>query len=42
VVGRRALAEVHEQIIDDRWVATKPSWAAHRDVPVSFVCVWRR
>jgi SAM-dependent methyltransferase len=36
------LAEMHEQIIDDRWVATKPSWAVHRDVPISFVCVWRR
>lgn len=36
------LAEMHEQIIDDRWVATKPSWAAYRDVPISFVCVWRR
>ena len=36
------LAEMHEQVIDDRWVATKASWAAHRDVPISFVCVWRR
>jgi SAM-dependent methyltransferase len=36
------LAEMHEQIIDDRWVATKASWAAYRDVPISFACVWRR
>lgn len=36
------LAEMHEQVIDDRWVATKASWAAHRDVPVSFLWVWRR
>jgi SAM-dependent methyltransferase len=36
------LAELREQVIDDRWVRTKPSWAAHRDVPISFACVWRR
>ncbi|HET7501869.1 MAG TPA: class I SAM-dependent methyltransferase [Kofleriaceae bacterium] len=36
------LAEMREQVIDDRWVATKASWAAYRDVPISFACVWRR
>ena len=36
------LTEMHEQIIDDRWIRTKASWSAYRDVPVSFVCVWRR
>ena len=36
------LAELHEQVIDDRWVETKPSWAAYRDVPISFAWVWRR
>jgi SAM-dependent methyltransferase len=36
------LAELREQIIDDRWVETKPSWAAYRDVPISFAWVWRR
>ncbi|HJT81716.1 MAG TPA: class I SAM-dependent methyltransferase [Chthoniobacterales bacterium] len=36
------LTELHEQVIDDRWVKTKPSWAAYRDVPISFACVWRR
>jgi SAM-dependent methyltransferase len=36
------LAELREQIIDDRWVKTKPSWAEYRDVPISFACVWRR
>lgn len=36
------LAEMHEQVIDDRWIARKPSWAAHRDVPISFLWVWRR
>ena len=36
------LAEMHEQVIDDRWIAIKARWAAYRDVPISFVCVWRR
>ena len=36
------LTELHEQIIDDRWVETKPSWAAYRDMPISFAWVWRR
>jgi SAM-dependent methyltransferase len=36
------LAEFHEQVIDDRWVETKPSWAAYRDLPISFAWVWRR
>jgi SAM-dependent methyltransferase len=36
------LAELREQVIDDRWVATKPAWAAYRDVPISFAWVWRR
>lgn len=36
------LAEMHEQVIDDRWVETKASWAAYRDCPISFALVWRR
>ncbi|HSI33923.1 MAG: class I SAM-dependent methyltransferase [Phycisphaerae bacterium] len=36
------LAELREQVVDDRWVETKPSWAAYRDVPISFAWVWRR
>jgi SAM-dependent methyltransferase len=36
------LAEVHEQLIDDRWVRTKASWTAYRDCPISFAFVWRR
>jgi SAM-dependent methyltransferase len=36
------LAEAREQVIDERWVAQKPSWAAHRDVPISYAFVWRR
>jgi SAM-dependent methyltransferase len=36
------LAELREQVINDRWLEAKPSWAAYRDVPISFVWVWRR
>ncbi len=35
------LAEMHEQVIDERWIAEKPKWRELRDVPVSFVMVWR-
>jgi SAM-dependent methyltransferase len=36
------LAEAREQLIDDRWIAQKPSWSDHRDVPISHALVWRR
>ncbi len=36
------LAELHEQVIDERWIRAKPSWAAYKDVPISFAWVWRR
>ena len=36
------LLELREQVIDDRWVKTKPSWAAYHDIPISFAFVWRR
>jgi SAM-dependent methyltransferase len=36
------LAELHEQVIDERWIAKKAKWAAFRDVPISFAAVWRR
>ncbi|HXJ58481.1 MAG TPA: class I SAM-dependent methyltransferase [Verrucomicrobiae bacterium] len=35
------LAELREQVIDDRWVEMKPSWAAYRDVPISVAWVWQ-
>lgn len=35
------LEEMHEQLIDERWVELKPSWAPLRDVPISFAAVWR-
>ena len=36
------LAEMHEQVIDERWIEKKPKWEVYRDVPVSFLAVWRR
>jgi SAM-dependent methyltransferase len=36
------LAAMHEQVIDERWIASKPSWASHRGVPISFAFHWRR
>lgn len=36
------MAEFHEQVIDERWVEIKPSWADYRDVPLSFAWVWQR
>ena len=36
------LLELHEQVIDDRWIETKPNWAAYRDVPISFAWAWKR
>lgn len=36
------LGEFREQVIDDRWVKIKPMWAAYRDIPISFGCVWQR
>ena len=35
------LAELHEGVVDDGWIERKPSWAAHRDWPISFAMVWR-
>lgn len=37
-----SLAEMYEQVIDERWIQKKPKWAIHRDVPISFLAVWRR
>jgi SAM-dependent methyltransferase len=36
------LAEMHERIVDDAWVALKPKWERYRGHPISFVLVWRR
>lgn len=37
-----ALAEMHERIIDDAWIAVKPQWERYRGHPISFVLVWRK
>ena len=36
------LAEMHERIVDDEWVALKPKWDRYRGHPISFVLVWRK
>nr|WP_231295622.1 class I SAM-dependent methyltransferase [Gloeocapsa sp. PCC 7428] len=36
------LVELREQVIDNRWIETKPSWSPYQDVPISFAWVWRR
>lgn len=37
-----SLLEMHEQLVDDQWIAQKPRWEKYRDRPVSFAMVWRR
>lgn len=37
-----ALAELHERVVDDDWVALKPKWERFRDHPISFAVVWVR
>jgi SAM-dependent methyltransferase len=34
------LAEMRERLIDDEWVALKPSWERHRGLPISAAYVW--
>jgi SAM-dependent methyltransferase len=36
------LVEMHERIVDDAWIASKPKWEKYRDRPTSFIMVWRR
>ncbi|MFC1429357.1 class I SAM-dependent methyltransferase [Streptacidiphilus sp. N1-3] len=36
------LVEMREGLVDDSWVALKPRWEKHRNVPVSAAFVWRR
>jgi SAM-dependent methyltransferase len=36
------LAELHERVVDDEWVALKPKWGRLRDHPISFAFVWVR
>jgi SAM-dependent methyltransferase len=37
-----SLAEMHERLVDDQWIAKKPKWEKYRDRPVSFAMVWRK
>ena len=32
--------ELHERLVDETWIALKPSWAPRRDWPVSYAWVW--
>ncbi|GAA2232240.1 class I SAM-dependent methyltransferase [Kitasatospora cystarginea] len=36
------LAEMHEAVVDDTWVALKPKWERYRHRPVSAAYVWRK
>jgi SAM-dependent methyltransferase len=36
------LAEMRERLVDDEWIALKPSWERHRHHPVSAAYVWRK
>ena len=36
------LIEMHERLVDDEWIASKPKWEKYRDRPTSFAMVWRR
>jgi SAM-dependent methyltransferase len=40
--GGLDLAELHERVVDDEWVALKPKWERFRDHPISFAFVWVR
>jgi SAM-dependent methyltransferase len=35
------LVEMHERLVDDEWIALKPSWEKRRDWPISFALVWQ-
>jgi SAM-dependent methyltransferase len=36
------LVEMREGLVDDSWIAVKPRWEKHRNLPVSAAFVWRR
>ncbi len=37
-----ALCELHEGLIDDELLASKPKWSDRRGWPFSFACVWHK
>jgi hypothetical protein len=36
-----SLIEMHEGIIDEEYVASKPNWSRYMNWPISFAIVWR-
>ena len=40
--GGFTLVEMHERLVDDDWIASKPKWEKYRDRPTSFAMVWSR
>jgi hypothetical protein len=37
-----ALAEMHEGLVDERWLAVKPKWRRFLNHPVSVAFAWRK
>lgn len=37
-----SLCEMHEGLIDEDYLASKPKWSQYRDQPISFVMVWQK
>jgi SAM-dependent methyltransferase len=37
-----ALAELREQVIDERWLELKPQWRRFRHHPITFAFVWQK
>ncbi|MGE4132146.1 MAG: class I SAM-dependent methyltransferase [Bdellovibrionales bacterium] len=36
------LRELHERVVDEKWVAQKPSWQKHVGKPISFLLAWQK
>lgn len=37
-----SLREMHEGLVDEEYLATKPKWSQYRDCPISFAMVWQK
>jgi len=37
-----SLIEMHERLVDDRWIVLKPRWEQYRNHPVSFAMAWHK
>src|SRR5262245_15649554 len=37
-----SLREMHEGLIDQEYLASKPKWIQYRDQPISFAMVWQK